>query len=223
MQWLIPSAADRVLDLGAGTGKLTRIIAGLVPEVVAVEPLERMRAVLTAVLPGVTALDGEAERIPVPAASVDAVLVAQAWHWFEPSRAVPEVARVLKRGGTLGLLWNVRDDREPWAAELGRIIEEHPEQPMPGRPGDMNGVPVVGAPFGAPERLDVRWTSSLTREQVVALVESRSYFIGLDDAGKRRMRGGVEDLVRTHPDLAGRDRIELPYVCQCWRYRIDRD
>src|SRR5690606_25154234 len=91
----------RVLDLAAGTGKLTRLLVPTGAEVVAVEPVAEMRAVLSAVLPGVEALDGTAEAIPLPDASVDAVTVAQAFHWFDPPVALAEIARVLRPGGTL--------------------------------------------------------------------------------------------------------------------------
>ncbi len=117
--WLLPPGARRVLDLGAGTGKLTRGLVGRGLGVVAVEPSAGMRDQLARVLPGVTVLAGTAEEIPLADHAVDAVLVAQAWHWVDPARAVPEAARVLAPGGRLGLLWNIRDERADWVAELG--------------------------------------------------------------------------------------------------------
>ena len=124
LDWLLPPGARRVLDLGAGTGKLTRQLVARGLDVVAVEPLDGMRAELARAVPGARVLAGSAERIPLADGAVDAVLAAQAWHWVDPARAVPEVARVLAPGGTLGLVWNERDERESWVAELGRIIGE---------------------------------------------------------------------------------------------------
>jgi SAM-dependent methyltransferase len=120
-------AADTVLDvldLGAGTGKLTGGLVALGHRVTAVEPDPAMLAQLRALLPGVTALAGGAEDIPLPDASVDAVVVGQALHWFDQERALPEIARVLRPGGVLGALWNFDDDRVEWVAELGRLMRE---------------------------------------------------------------------------------------------------
>src|SRR5437016_4501937 len=124
IDWLLPAGAARVLDLGAGTGKLTRQLTGRGLDLTAVEPSEGMREQLRRAVPGVRALAGTAEQIPLPDLSVDAVLVAQAWHWMDPAVAVPEVARVLRPGGQLGLLWNIRDERADWVAGLGAILRQ---------------------------------------------------------------------------------------------------
>ncbi len=117
IDWLLPPGAARVLDVGAGTGKLTRQLAQRGLDVLAVEPLAGMRDQLARAVPGVPVYPGTAEDIPLPDGSVDAVLAAQAWHWVDPVRAVPEVARVLVPGGQLGLAWNVRDERVDWVAQ----------------------------------------------------------------------------------------------------------
>ena len=107
-----------VVDLGAGTGKLTRSLVALGHRVTAVEPLPEMIAHLRAAVPGVTAVEGGAEAIPLDAASADVVTVAQAFHWFDHGPALREIARVLRPGGRIALVWNVRDETEPWVAEL---------------------------------------------------------------------------------------------------------
>ena len=126
LDWLLPDGARRVLDLGAGTGKLTRDLAARGLDVVAVDPSAGMRAELGRVLPDIPVLAGSAEHIPLDAGSVDAVLVAQAWHWVDPKAAVPEIARVLKPGGRLGLLWNVRV--EPVASRSYYLVLPEREQ-----------------------------------------------------------------------------------------------
>lgn len=111
---VLPLDADAVvLDLGAGTGKLTRVLAERYGEVTAVEPLANMRAMLERVVPGVTALPGSAERIPLDDGSVDGVFVAQAFHWFDKPVALPEIARVLRPGGVFAIVWNEGNDELP--------------------------------------------------------------------------------------------------------------
>ncbi len=116
----------RILDLGAGTGKLTAQLAGLSmdggrPHVTAVEPDPQMLGELPSGLPEVAAAAGRAEAIPLPDASVDAVFAGQAAHWFDLDRAMPEIARVLTRGGVFASLWNTDDDRVGWVAGLHRV------------------------------------------------------------------------------------------------------
>ena len=113
---------SRVVDLGAGTGKLTRQLVATGADVVAIEPIAEMRAKLAS-LPSVHAMAGTAEDLPLPNHSVDAVLVAQAFHWFDALRAMSEIRRVLKPGGGLGLIWQARDASVPWVARLNEIID----------------------------------------------------------------------------------------------------
>ena len=129
IDWLLPSDSRDVLDLGAGTGKLTTRLVERGLDVIAVDPIAEMLEVLSNSLPETPALLGTAEEIPLPDDSVDAVLVAQAWHWFDPERAVKEVARVLRPGGRVGLVWNTRDERLGWVKDLGRIIG-HEDDPF---------------------------------------------------------------------------------------------
>lgn len=114
ISWLLPARRDVVVDLGAGTGLLARALAGQVGHVVAVEPDERMRAILAARSGDVTALTGRGEAIPLPDASADVVVVSSAWHWMDPAQAEPEIARVLRDDGRLAVLWTSRDPDIPW-------------------------------------------------------------------------------------------------------------
>jgi ubiquinone/menaquinone biosynthesis C-methylase UbiE len=118
LNWLIPPGAQAVLDLGAGTGAVTRELIGRAARIIAVEPDERMRAVLTSRCPQAEVLAGRGEDIPLPDASVDAVVISSAWHWLDPELAVPEITRVLRVGGVLGVMWISRDVRVPWVTEF---------------------------------------------------------------------------------------------------------
>ena len=218
IDWLLPEGARRVLDLGAGTGKLTRQLAERGLDVTAVEPSEGMREQLRRAAPGVRALAGSGERIPLPDGSMDAVLVAQAWHWVDPAQAVPEVARVLADGGWLGLLWNVRDEREDWVARLGEITRRR-EGPH-GSSRRISESPAVGPPFGPVERRDVTWVHHLTPDALMDLIASRSYVITLPAGERAEMFAEVEDLLRSHPALAGAREIALPYVTRCSRAQL---
>src|SRR3954464_7845825 len=117
VQWAVGDAG-RVLDLGAGTGKLTRVVLDLGLEAVAVEPDDAMRALIPA-----ESYAGTAEEIPLPDGSVDAIVVGQAFHWFDAARALPEMVRVLRPGGRIGLFWNLYDDRLDWVASLCDLCE----------------------------------------------------------------------------------------------------
>src|SRR5580692_1885196 len=123
--WLLPARRDLVVDLGAGTGLQSRQLAAFARRVIAVEPDDRMRAVLAARSPGVRAVAGWGEAIPIPDASADGVFVSSAWHWLDPGRAVPEIARVLGDGGRLGVIWTSRDRRVDWVAELDMLRRPH--------------------------------------------------------------------------------------------------
>ncbi|HET9081857.1 MAG TPA: methyltransferase domain-containing protein [Trebonia sp.] len=215
VEWLVPRRAGTVLDLGAGTGKLTRSLVEAGLTVTAVEPSRAMREQLAAAAPGSAVLAGSAEKIPLPDASVDAVVVAHAWHWFDAALAVPEVARVLTPGGTLSLVWNMRDETEPWMAALGAIMHRHAAQAI-----DVS--PEIGPPFGPPERMEVRWLRPVTRQEILDMVASRSYVISMPAPGREQLLGEVAELLSDHPGLRGREEIEMAYISRCTRVSLTR-
>lgn len=209
IDWLLPGDARQVLDLGAGTGKLTTRLVERGLDVVAVDPIPEMLEVLRASLPETRALLGTAEDIPLPDNSVDAVLVAQAWHWVDAARAIPEVARVLRPGGRLGLVWNTRDERLGWVRNLGEII---------GADGERDRFDVaLSVSFAEPERHQVEWTNYLTPQALIDLVSSRSYCITSPAEVRSTTLDRVRELLATHPALANSAGLALPYVTVCIR------
>jgi len=215
VDWLLPAGARRVVDLAAGTGKLTRLLVARGLDVVAVEPSAGMRAEFARVLPGVPVLDGAAEALPLDDASADAVLVAQGWHWVDPERASREVARVLVPGGRLGLVWNERDASAAWVGELERIVAE----PGIGHGRDDMPAPEVTDPFEALESTRFPWSSTLTPADLVELVASRSWAITMPPPRREAMFADIRQLLATHPGTAGRDVVDLPYIARCYRTR----
>lgn len=200
------TAPARVVDLGAGTGILTRGVLELGHDVVPVEPDPGMRAQLAVATPGTTALAGSAEAVPLPDGSADAVLVGQAYHWFDRERAHPEIARVLRPGGTFAPVWNTRDERVDWVAELTRIAHL----------GDNAGSVVekygdFGLTFAPTELGEFAHTTTLTPDEVVAMLHTRSYWLTATPSKQERIDRGLRDLFDGHPELAGRDSVELPY------------
>ncbi|WP_042428777.1 class I SAM-dependent methyltransferase [Streptacidiphilus anmyonensis] len=206
-----------VVDLGAGTGKLTRSLCARGLAVAAVEPSEGMREVLAVAVPDARVLSGSAEAIPLADASADVVLAAQAWHWVDTDAAIPEVARVLRPGGTLGLVWNVRDEREDWVAALSRLLDPDGARATAGE--GVNGLDDHPDLFHPVERFDVEWSQTLTGDQLVDLVASRSYVITMAATEREALLTEVRALLDRHPALAGRERVELPYRTNCYRAR----
>jgi SAM-dependent methyltransferase len=216
IDWLVPAHARRVADIGAGTGKLTRQLRERGLDVIAVEPSAGMREQLRRAVPGTPVLAGTGEQIPLADGSVDLVIVAQAWHWVDPERAVPEVARALAPGGRLALLWNRRVEDEQWVADLSTIIGSR------GTPGSGRHFPDIGPPFGPVERRSVGWVHRLSRDEMTDWVASRSYVITLPDERRGTVLGQVRDLLDTHPALAGGDEIALNMVTRCSRADLPR-
>jgi SAM-dependent methyltransferase len=210
-RWLVGPGAVRVLDLAAGTGKLTERLLTLGLEVIAVEPDDAMRAQLHEAAPGARALSGRSDDIPLEDGSVDAVVVGQAWHWFDPATTLPELRRVLRPGGTLGVAWNVRDHRVGWVDAYTGIIHR----------GDtldpLHGAPTLDDAFGELETATFTWRHRMPVADLRTLAASRSNVLMLPPAEREDLLAAVDELARTHPDLAGRDVVEMPYRTTCWR------
>jgi SAM-dependent methyltransferase len=199
----------RVLDLGAGTGLLSAVLRAAGHEVVAVDPSPEMLDQLSARLPEVEAHVGAAEGVPVPDGSVDAVVAGQAAHWFDPAPAAAEMRRVLRPGGVVGLIWNTRDTRVPWVAALDDLLTGETR----GSAADQSVVDDFARLLPA----DDEWFESglvqtVSPEQLVAGIGTRSYAATMDRDGRAALLDRVRALVAGHPDTRGRAQLELPYV-----------
>jgi SAM-dependent methyltransferase len=197
--------------VAAGTGKLTRMLIPSGAELIAVEPVAGMRARLAEILPGIRVLDATAESMPLADASADAVTVAQAFHWFDAPRAVAEIARVVKPGGSVGLIWNLRDERVGWVAELTRIMEPHRAGTPTHRTGSWRHAfeasdlltPLVERSFS--------YEQHLTPELVVDRVLSVSFIAALNDAERATVADEVRAVLASDADTKGRRDIALPH------------
>jgi SAM-dependent methyltransferase len=214
VRFLLGEAPRRVLDVGAGTGLLTERLVAAGHDVVAVDPSAEMLEQLATRLPGVPTHLGPAEQLPLPPGSVDAVVAGQAAHWFQPDAAAAEMRRVLRPGGVVGLVWNVRDERVPWVAALGELLADEAR----GHEADQTVVAAFASALPADlDRTDVPHTAVVTPEQVVAGIGTRSYVATMDDAARAGFLDRVRRLLATHPATRGRNRLELPHVASAYR------
>ncbi|MBS2961467.1 class I SAM-dependent methyltransferase [Actinocrinis puniceicyclus] len=218
---ILPPSCEVVLDLGAGTGAMTRHLLARIPQVYAVEPDPRMREVLAENCPGVTAMEGVAERIPLPDASVDAVVMSAAWHWVDPDRAIPEVARVLRDGGTLALVWNHSDRNVPWVSDLDalrRRITGGGDVVYPRIQHFLNDPWLPeGAPFTDVEISALLWSTTLTREELSASQTTYSAFL-LASADKREaLLQQITEHLNGDERLGTGETVEVPMRCNFWR------
>ena len=204
-------AESRVLDLAAGTGKLTRQLVGTGAELVAVEPVAEMRARLDAVLPEVEAIEGTAEAIPLPNHSVDAVVVGQAFHWFDGIRAVSELRRVLRPGGALGLIWQARELSRPWIEKLDAIIDRVDDGHPRFRTIAWREAFDRTALMTPLETATYRTVQRASPETIVDRVASISYIAAMSEGRRDAVLDEVRTLLTTDPDTAGAEIVALPY------------
>ncbi|WP_075891567.1 class I SAM-dependent methyltransferase [Actinomyces provencensis] len=214
----------RVVDLGAGTGKMTRLLLqrGLVVD--AVEPAAAMRAQLAS-LGGRTAgaalvrgparlrvLDATAERTGLAEGSEDLVVCAQAWHWLDEPAAAREAHRVLRPGGAVAIVWNQMDVAVPWIHRLTRIMRSG-DVHRPDRP------PHLGAAFTVPELTQVEWADAMTPERLMELGTTRSSYLRADPAQRRRMQGNLSWYLFDHRGLVPGIPVAIPYTTLLWTAR----
>lgn len=200
----------RVCDLAAGTGKLTRLLVPTGADVVAVEPVPGMRDQLSEVLPEIEVLDGTAEAIPFDDDSLDAVTVAQAFHWFKFDEALSEIRRVLRPGGGLAILFNQRDEREPWVAKMNEVIQWHTRTVSRYQATDWTGL-LSGAGYVGIGAETVEWTQPLTRELLASRVRSVSY---VADEPAEVQQDYVDRVLALAEGFD--ETFPLPYVTHVW-------
>ncbi|MEP6623123.1 MAG: methyltransferase domain-containing protein [Acidimicrobiia bacterium] len=201
-----------VFDLAAGTGKFTRLLEPLGARIVASEPVDGMRAVLSHTSPNVPLVASTAEWLPFRAASFDAITVAQAFHWFDAAAALAEAGRVLRPGGRLGLVWNARDRSAPHVDMLWSIMDRV-EKHAPWRQHEQwHESAFTETPFFGPlQEATFHHVQLLTVEQVVERFQSVSHVAVLEPDAKRAVLDEVRALLATHPETVGRDHISIPY------------
>jgi ubiquinone/menaquinone biosynthesis C-methylase UbiE len=215
IEWLLGREPLEVLDLGAGTGKLTAAVLDAGHHVTAVEPLEEMRAVLAERLPAAVALAGRAEQLPLANASVDAVVVGAAFHWFDQAAALSEITRVLRGPGVLGLLGNAFDTNVPWVASLREILGP----PAIQRPGHWPSLETLAQLFADIEDAYFPHSQRAERSTLRDLAISRSSLAIRDDEQRAAVLERIDRLWEESAELSGSDHTLLPWVAHVRRSR----
>jgi SAM-dependent methyltransferase len=221
VRWALEPVRDgrpvRVADVGAGTGKLTATLIGLGAEVTAVEPDPQMLAELRRTMPEVRSVPGSAEEIPLPDASLNAVLAGQAMHWFDMNRALPEIARVLRPGGVLAGLWNVDDDRVGWVAGLAEMSKRKSSVTLTtwrGSAAKSRQEQLLGEAsdlFSAAEVGEFGHGQVRTADSLLATIGTHSHLLVMEEAERARLLARVGDFLRSQPETAHGE-FTLPMV-----------
>jgi SAM-dependent methyltransferase len=213
LDWLVPTDCVTAVDLAAGTGLFTRALRCRVTQVVAVEPDDRMRAVLAAKSPDVRAVAGRGEAIPLSEASADGVFVASAWHWLDPDLAVPEIARVLRDGGRLGVIWTNHDHQLDWVSELSRPVGTDPGGRY-GPPRQEVTLP-ADAPFENIASVSFTLPRIMTVGDAVDWMDTYSGLITASDTEQAAGRARTREVLLRRADADGM--VEIPVRSTCWR------
>ncbi|HVR88938.1 MAG TPA: class I SAM-dependent methyltransferase [Candidatus Limnocylindria bacterium] len=214
-----------VVDVGAGTGKLTRALVRTGATVIAVEPLAEMRQRLAVIVPLAVAFDGTAERMALRDASAHAITVAQAFHWFDGDQALAEFHRVLVPGGKLALIWNVRDRSVPWVDAFDAIIDRvDPERPDH-QTGRWHDAFERTRDFGPLRQREFGHAQELRPDEIVERARTVSSIASLPDERREQVLDEFRALAETHPELRGRPLVTLPYITRVYwteRQRISQ-
>jgi len=224
--WLVEhcgiTPGARVCDLAAGTGKFTRLVEPIGAELVAVEPVDGMRRMLHESFADLPVVAATAEALPFAAESLDAVTVAQAFHWFDAEAALPELRRALRPGGRLGLIWNARERDTDWVDGVWSVMDRV-EKKAPWRDHDRWSEAAIESErwFGPLHAATFRHEQRLSPAGVVERLASVSHVAVLSDGERARVLDEIRTLLATHPQTAGRDELAIPYrVDTYWCERL---
>ncbi len=221
VNWILPTPVGTVVDLGAGTGALTRLLTDRAAEVIAVEPDDRMRSVLVDEVPGISAVKGRGEAIPVPDASVDAVLASASWHWMDPVATLAEVSRILTPGGILGVLWSGPDPEGAFLVRARTILSDQFATVVMGdafRPAPSLEIP-SGFPFDRPETQVFRWDVALDADALIGLLGTFSRIITMPEENRRRLIDEARRLLGELLAVEGEVTVDVTFRSAAWRSR----
>ncbi len=242
VDWLLPTHVGRVVDLGAGTGALTRLLVGRADEVVAVEPDDRMRSVLIEEVPGVRAIKGRGESMPFPDDYADAVLASSSWHWMDPIPALNEVGRILVPGGILGAVWSGPDPEGPFLVQARTLLDQRSQQGTEGggpgtgggdddpdradmaslimgdaqRPTSTLEIP-PGVPFGPPEHEVFTEDVALNADELIGLLGTFSWFLTMPEETRNRVFAEARRLLRDLLGIEGEATVDVAFRSEAWR------
>jgi SAM-dependent methyltransferase len=248
VEWVLPERVGRVVDLGAGTGALTRLLVGRVDEVVAVEPDDRMRAVLAEAVPGARAVAGRGEAIPLPDGSVDAVLASSSWHWMDTVPALHEIARVLVPGGTVSAMWSGPDPDSGLIAQAQALlaggdgdddgggddrggsgatrlgIDEQSQAELSAAMSDQNNLIQAleippGLPFDQPEHKVITWNVALNADELIGLLGTFSWVILMEDEARQRLFETARRVLRDALGVSGDATVDVGYRAEVFKAR----
>jgi SAM-dependent methyltransferase len=230
VDWILPAGAERVVDLGAGTGGLSRVLIDRVDQVIAVEPDDRMRAVLADELPTVDARAGRGDAMPVEDHSVDAVIASSSWHWMDVVPTLQEMARILRPGGTLGAVWSGPDPEGPLVqqarsmlggsgsggdGERGDGFAEFISTDAD-RPFSTLEIP-TGQPFGPPDHETFIWNMALTADELIGLLGTFSWMLLMEDDRRSAILDQARQLLKEVMGVEGDGTIDMQFRADAYR------
>jgi SAM-dependent methyltransferase len=238
VDWFVASQVGRVVDLGAGTGALTRLLIDRADEVVAIEPDDRMRSVLETQVSGVRALAGRGESIPLLDACADVVLASSSWHWMDPIPTLHEVARVLVPGGIIGAVWSGPDPDGPFMVQARALLAEQsranaaPSAVGASDPGELSSLIMgdalrltfgfeipAGVPFDQPDHEVFAWDVALDADELIGLLGTLSWIITMPDERRDRVLAEARRLLRDVLGVAGDVTVDVAFRADAWRAR----
>jgi SAM-dependent methyltransferase len=231
LEWILPGHVELAVDLGAGTGALTRLLIARANEVVAVEPDDRMRAVLVAEVPGATAVTGRGEDMPLPDGCADAVVASSSWHWMDPIPTLHEVGRVLKPNGILGAIWSGPDPDGPFMIQAQSLLAEQSQGIIPSQRADsvtglilgdalrpMSTLEIPeGVPFGKPEHESFTWDVALNADELIGLLGTLSWIITMREETRSAVFKEARRLLRDLLGIEGDVTADVAFRSDAWR------